>query len=72
MVGEVGARVHMEVLGGHHVRVFMIGAQTLADRARHGGAAGYGERAALAEVILDVNNDQCAHGANGILRIREA
>ena len=30
-----------------------------------------GERAALAEVVLDINDDQCAHGANGILRIRE-
>ena len=47
----------------------MIGRQTLADRARHGGAAGHGERAALAEVILDIDDDQCAHGANGILRI---
>ena len=72
MVGEMGARVHVEVLGGHHVRVFMIGGETLADRARYGGTAGHGERTALAEVVLYVDDDQCAHGANGILRTREA
>src|SRR5437762_2779862 len=36
------------------------------------GTAGYGERAHLAEVVLDIDDDECAHGANGILRTREA
>jgi hypothetical protein len=44
----------------------------LADRVRYRGAAGHGERAALAEVVLDINDDECAHRANGILRTREA
>ena len=72
MVGEMGARIHVKVLGRHHVRVFMTGGETPADRVRHGGAAGHGERAALAEVILYIDDDQSAHGANGIPRMREA
>jgi len=40
----------------------VIGGETLADRARHCGTADHGERAALAEVILYVNDYECAHG----------
>ena len=69
MVGEMGARVHMEVLGRHHVRVVVRSREAPADRARHGGAPGHGQRAALAEVILYIDDDQCTHGANGILRV---
>ena len=72
MVGEVGARVDVEILGRHHVPVAGSARHVLADRARHRGAAGHGERAALAEIILYIDDDECAHGANGILRTREA
>ena len=72
MVGEVGARVDVEVLGRHDVPVAVLAGDVLADRAGHRGAAGHRERAALAEVILHIDDDQCAHGANAILRTREA
>jgi hypothetical protein len=72
MIGEVGARVDVEVLAGHHVPVAGFARHVLADRARHRGAACHGERAALAEVVLYINDDECPHRANGILRIREA
>src|SRR5689334_578788 len=72
VIGEVGARVDVEVLGRHHVPVTGAARHVRADRAGHRGAAGYGERPALAEVVLDVDDDQCTHGANGIFRTREA
>src|SRR6185312_10787360 len=61
MVREVRARVDVEVLGRHHVPVAGFARHVLADRARHRGAAGHGELAALAEVVLDINDDECAH-----------
>ena len=72
MVGEMGARVDVEVLGRHHVPVAGPARHVLADRARYRGTAGHGERAALTEVVLDIDDDECAHEANGILRTREA
>src|ERR1017187_7108646 len=73
MVGEMSTRIDMEVLGRHDVPVAAgVAGHMRADRVRHRGAAGHGERSAFAEVILHINDDQCAHGANGILRTREA
>src|SRR5260370_20579332 len=73
MVGEMTARVHVEVLGRHGMPVVAMAArQVFADRPGDGGTAGYGQRAALAEVVLYINDDERTHGANGILRMREA
>ena len=68
----MAARVDVEVLGRHDVRVVMSARQTLAHRPGHRGPAGHGQRPALAEVVLHVNDDQRAHRPNGILRTREA
>jgi len=68
----MAARVDVEVLGRHHVRVVMSACQTLADRPGHRGSAGHGQRPALAEIVLHVNDDQRAHRPNRILPTQEA
>ena len=67
----MSTRVDVEVLGCHDMPVAVSG-HVLADRARHRGAPGHGERPAFTEVILHINDNQRTHAANGILRIREA
>ena len=72
VVGEVAARVDVEVLGRHHVRVVLSAArEVLAHRPGHRGPASHRQRPALAEVVLHVDDDQRTHSPNGILRTRE-
>ncbi len=59
------ARVDVVVAGGHDEVVAVVPGEQLGDAAGHGGAAGHRQRAALAEVVLDVDDDQRAHQASG-------
>ncbi len=61
MIGEVVARVDVQILGSHHVVVVGAVSQVVADRARQVCPAGHGQRTALAKVFLNVDDDQRAH-----------
>jgi uncharacterized membrane protein YphA (DoxX/SURF4 family) len=58
--------VDVEVLGGHHVPVARLTGQVVVDRSRQGGAAGHRQRAALAEIVLHVDDDQGSHASHPI------
>jgi ribosomal protein S2 len=67
MVGEVAARVDVIVPGGDDAVVAVAGCgQVLADAAGHRRTAGHRQRAAFAEIVLHVNDDQRAHALDGI------
>ena len=57
-VGEVGARIDVGVAGGHDEVVGGLAREVRRDVARRLRAAGDRERPALAEVVLDVDDDQ--------------
>jgi len=58
-IGEVRTRIDVPVLGGNNVvELAVVGVHELADGAGNIGTAGHGQGAALAEVVLDVNDDQ--------------
>ena len=61
MVGEVVARVDVEVFGRHDVLVTGLPSQIVVDRRDQLGAARHGQRATLAEVLLHVDDDQRPH-----------
>jgi hypothetical protein len=58
----MAARVDVVVVGRHDVRIAVAVLEKPTDGTRDVATAVHGERAALAEVILYVNDDQCAHG----------
>src|SRR5690606_7638911 len=69
LVAEVLARVDVVVAGGDHV-VVVSGGDVPGDLPRDLGAAGDGQRAALAEVVLHVHDDQrFRHGDTSAGRI---
>ena len=54
------AGIDVPVLRGHDVvKLAMVRFDVLADGSRHRGPALDRQRAALAEVVLDVDNNQC-------------
>lgn len=60
-VGEMRTRVDVIVLGGDDVRIAVVGGQVVVDGGRDGVAAGHRQRAAGAEVVLHVDDDQRSH-----------
>src|SRR5215831_15071293 len=69
MLREVGARLDVVVTGGDRVVVATFG-EPCGDRVRDFGAAVHRERAAFAEVVLDVHDDdRPAHAGNTSPRI---
>src|SRR5262249_20729291 len=62
-LAEMRARVDVVVLGGHDM-VPVAGLHGRRDGAGHRGATGHRQRTALAEIVLDVDDDQgSAHDA---------
>jgi hypothetical protein len=57
--GEVGAWIDVVVASGYHVGVPRTGGDVVVDGPGYLGAAGDGEAAALAEVILYVDDEKC-------------
>ena len=61
VVGEVLARIDVEVFGRHDVGVVAGGGQVFADRAGHHLAADHFQGAAFAEVVLHVDDEERPH-----------
>jgi hypothetical protein len=57
----VATGVDVKILGGHHVGIAVVPGQQRVDRPHHRPAAGDGQRPALAEVVLYVDDDQRPH-----------
>ena len=55
------AGIDVEVLGRHHVGVVGTAGKQFGDAAGDLGAAGHRQRTALAEVVLNVDDDQRPH-----------
>ena len=55
------SRVDVEILGGKHVAVAVRSGQQGVDGPRNGGTACDGQRPALAEVVLHIDDDQRPH-----------
>ena len=64
VVGEVLAGIDVEVLGRDDVGVVARGGQIFTDRAGHRLAADHFEGAALAEVVLHVDDEERPHAPN--------
>ena len=63
LAGEMGAGIDVVVTGGDHMVVFGgVAVQVGADAAGDLRAAGHRQRAAFAEVVLHVDDDESAHG----------